>query len=87
MLCGMNKVVRTFEIPVEIADAVERLSKDTQRTPSEIVADAVEQLIADADDLTIELERWAEYERTGEAIDLEEMRDRLDAMKQSRRKT
>jgi predicted transcriptional regulator len=83
----MNTVVRTFEIPVELADAVERLAKETRRTPSEVVSEAVEQLVTDIDDVAIDLERWAEYERTGEAIDLEEMRGQLEAIKQRRRKT
>lgn len=75
----MNKVVRTIKIASKLDAAVERRAKETRRTPSDIVADAIEQLLADEEDLSIELERWAEYERTGEAIDLEDARKRSKA--------
>lgn len=75
----MNKVVRTIKIAQELDAAVERLAKETRRTPSDVVSDAIEQLLANDEDVTIELERLAEYERTGEAIDLEDARDRLKA--------
>jgi hypothetical protein len=42
------------------------------------VSKAVEQLQAEYD-LSIEIERWAEYERTGELIDLDDARKRLGA--------
>lgn len=81
--CGivgpMNKVVRTIKIASKLDAAVERLAKEKRRTPSDIVSDAIKHLLAHDEDVTIELERLAEYERTGEAIDLEDARDRLKA--------
>lgn len=71
----------------ELDAAVERMAKDTARTPSEIVSAAVEQLLADNDDLVIEIARWAEYERTGEAMEEEEVSDRLRSLKQRHRQT
>lgn len=75
----MNKIVRKFEVSKAVDAVIDRLAKDTARTPSQIVTDAIERLRAEYDDLSIEAERWAEYERTGEAIDLEDARDRLKA--------
>jgi predicted transcriptional regulator len=75
----MNKVVRTIKIASKLDAAVERLAKETRRTPSDVVANAIEQFLVDEEDLSIELERWAEYERTGESIDLEDVRKRLKA--------
>ena len=66
----MNKVLRTIKIASKLDAAVERLAKEKRRTPSDIVSDAIEHLLAHDEDITIELERLAEYERTGEAIDL-----------------
>ena len=83
----MNKVIRTIEMPADLDAAVERMAKDTARTPSEIVLAAVEQLLADNDDLEIELARWAEYERTGEALEEEEVLARLNALKQRNQQT
>ena len=51
----MSKVIRTIEISADLDTAVERLAKESARTPSEIVVTAVEQLLADTDDLTVEL--------------------------------
>ena len=81
----MNKVVRTIKIASKLDAAVERLAKETRRTPSDVVADAIEQFLADEDDLSIEFERLAEYERTGEAIDLEDARKRLKAQLRAHR--
>jgi predicted transcriptional regulator len=81
----MNKIVRTIEIDPELDAAVQRLATDTHRTPSEIVSDAIEKLIEVDDDLTIELARLAEYERTGEDLDEVEVRRRLDELKRRRR--
>ena len=73
----MNKVMRTVEMSTELDAAVERMAKDMSRTPSEIVSEAVEKLLADNDDLVIEIARWAEFERTGEAMDEAEVLDGL----------
>ena len=73
----MNKVIRTVEMSTELDAAVERMAKDMSRTPSEIVSEAVEKLLADNDDLVIEIARWAEFERTGEAMDEAEVLDGL----------
>lgn len=81
----MNKVVRTIKIASKLDAAVERLAKETRRTPSDVVSDAIKQLLAHDEDVTIELERLAEYERTGEALDLEEVRDRLKAQVRAHR--
>ena len=75
----MNKVVRKFEVSRAVGAAIDRIAKDTARTPSQIVSDAIEQLQAEYDDLSVEIERWAEYERTGESIDLDEAKKRLGA--------
>lgn len=75
----MNKVVRSFEVSAEIDAAIKRLAKGNARTPSEVVSDAIEQLLAEQDDLSVELARWSEYERTGKAMDLEDARKRLKA--------
>lgn len=75
----MNKIVRKFEVSKAVDAAIDRIAKDTSRTPSQIVADAIERLQIEYDDLSIEAERWAEYERTGKAIDLEDVRKRLKA--------
>jgi predicted transcriptional regulator len=83
----MNKVIRTIEMPADLDAAVERMAKDTARTPSEIVSAAVEQLLADNDDLEIEMARWAEFERTGEALDEEEVLAKLKALKRHNRQT
>ncbi|MEQ1863115.1 MAG: hypothetical protein ABL996_00520 [Micropepsaceae bacterium] len=87
--CGivteMNKIVRKFEVSKSVDAAIDRIVKDTSRTPSQIVADAIERLQSDYDDLSIEAERWAEYERTGEAIDLEDVRKRLNAQVRAHR--
>ena len=83
----MNKVIRTIEMPADLDAAVERMARDTARTPSEIVLTAVEQLLANNDDLEIEMARWAEYERTGEALDEEEVLAKLNALKQRDRQT
>lgn len=81
----MNKIVRKFEVSKSVDAAIDRIVKDTSRTPSQIVADAIERLQSDYDDLSIEAERWAEYERTGEAIDLEDVRKRLNAQVRAHR--
>lgn len=78
----MNKVIRTIEISAEVDAAIERLAKDTERTPAEVLTAAVEHFIADSDDISIDLERWAEFERTGVSLTLEEVRERLDKLKQ-----
>jgi predicted transcriptional regulator len=83
----MNKVIRTIEMPADLDAAVERMARDTARTPSEIVSTAVEQLLAANDDLEIEMGRWAEYERTGLALDEDEVAARLNALKQRNRQT
>lgn len=75
----MNKIVRKFEVSKAVDAAIDRIAKDTSRTPSQIVDDAIERLQIEYDDLSIEAERWAEYERTGKAIDLEDVRKRLKA--------
>lgn len=77
----MNKVVRTIEFSAGLDAAVERLAQETKKSPSEIVNAAVEDLIAGTDDLAIELERWAEYERTGKALDENEFQAAVEAMK------
>jgi predicted transcriptional regulator len=82
----MNKVIRTFEVSAELDAAIKRLAKGTARTPSQIVSEAVEQLLADQDDLSVELERWAEYERTGESIDLDDAAKTLKAKLEARLK-
>lgn len=84
MLHSMNKIVRTIEIDPELDAAVQRLATDTHRTPSEIVTDAIKKLLQDDDDLTIELARLAEFEKTGEDFDEEEVRHRLDEMMRRR---
>lgn len=81
----MSKIIRTVEVSAEIDAAIERLAKDTAQTPSQIVADAVERLLADYDDLSVDLERLAEYDRTGEALDEEEVARRIEALKQRNR--
>jgi predicted transcriptional regulator len=78
---AMNKVTRTIEISSDLDAAVERLAADSARTPSEIVAEAVEQLLADNDDLSVEMARWAEYERTGDALDEADVEARLEELK------
>jgi predicted transcriptional regulator len=83
----MNKVVRKIQISAELDAAIEQMARDTHRTPSEVVTEAVEQMFSDLDDLAVDLERWAEYERTGESIDAEDMRRLLEEMKQHRRPT
>jgi predicted transcriptional regulator len=83
----MKKVIRTVEMSAELDAAVERMAKDMARTPSEIVSAAVEQLLADNDDLVIEIARWAEYERTGEAMEEGEVSDRLRSLKQRHQQT
>ena len=77
----MSKVTRTIEISADLDAAVERLAEDSAQTPSEIVSVAVEQLLANTDDLTIELARWAEYERTDEAMEEDDVLARLEALK------
>lgn len=77
----MNKVARTIEFSAALDAAVERLAQETNRSPAEIVTAAVEDLIAGTEDLTIEFERWAEYERTGEALDETEFHAAVQAMK------
>ncbi len=42
---------------------------------------AVEDMISGTEDLTIESERWAEYERTGEALDEADFHAAVQAMK------
>lgn len=83
----MSKVARTIEIERELDAAVERIAKNSQRSPSDVVSDAIEYLLSAEEDVSIELERLAEFERTGEAIDEDEMRQRLDTMKAHRRQT
>lgn len=78
----MNKVIRTIEISTEIDAAVERLAKDTARSPTELLSQAVEEFLAKNDDLTVELERWAEFERTGVALSEEEFLASVEKMKQ-----
>lgn len=73
----MNKIVRTIEIDRNLDAAVERLAKERRRTPSQIVSEAIENLLAYDEDVSIDLERLAEYERTGEAMELEHARNRL----------
>ena len=75
----MNKIVRKFEVSKGIDAAIDKLAMETARTPSQIVVDAIEQLQADYDDLSIEAARWAEYERTGDSMDLDEARRKLKA--------
>ncbi|MFM9863185.1 MAG: hypothetical protein ACKVRO_06225 [Micropepsaceae bacterium] len=77
----MNKVVRTIEFSAALDAAVARLAEETKKSPAEIVTAAVEDLIAGTDDLAVELERWAEYERTGEALDEAEFYSAVQAMK------
>jgi predicted DNA-binding protein len=47
-----------------------------------MLTEAIERYVADPDDIAIDLDRLAEYERTGEALSLEEVRKRLDKLKQ-----
>jgi predicted transcriptional regulator len=75
----MNKIVRKFEVSKTIDAAIDKMAKETARSPSQVVADAIEQLQTDYDDLSIEAARWAEYERTGKSIDLGVARKRLQA--------
>jgi predicted transcriptional regulator len=82
----MNKVVRKIEISPRLDATLERMAKESRRTPSEIVADAVRQLLAANKRLAIDLERWAEYERTGQSIDIEDARKRLKKKIGSRRR-
>lgn len=77
----MNKVVRTIEFSAALDAAVERLAQETNRSPAEIVTAAVEDMISGTEDLTIESERWAEYERTGEALDEADFHAAVQAMK------
>ncbi len=78
----MNKVLRTFEIPAELDAAIERLAKESGRTREEMLTEAIERYVADPDDIAIDLDRLAEYERTGEALSLEEVKARLDKLRQ-----
>jgi predicted transcriptional regulator len=78
----MNKVIRIIEISTELDAAVERLAKDRSRTAKELLSQAVEEFLANNDDLTIELERWAEFERTGISLSEEEFLDSIAEMKQ-----
>ena len=78
----MNKVVRTFEIPAELDAAIEQLAKESGRTREEMLTEALERFVADPDDIALDLDRLAEYERTGEALSLEEVEERLDKLKQ-----
>ena len=82
----MTKVVRTIEFPARLDAAVERMAKDTRRTPSDIVSQAVERMIADSNDLAIDMERWAAYERTGVSISLEEAEVQIKKSIRSRRR-
>ena len=84
----MNKVVHKIEVSAAIDAAIDRLAKDKARTPSQIVSDAVKQMLASNERLAIDLKRWAEYERTGESIDIEDARKRLKRkIKSPRRRT
>ncbi|MFM9864586.1 MAG: hypothetical protein ACKVRO_13355 [Micropepsaceae bacterium] len=74
----MNKVHRTFEISAELDAAVERLAKESGRTLEGILTEALERFVADPDDIAIDLDRLAEYERTGESFSLQEVRERLE---------
>jgi predicted transcriptional regulator len=78
----MNKVVRTIEIPAELDAALEQLAKESGRTREEMLTEALERFVADPDDIAIDLDRLAEFERTGEALSLEEVEERLDKLKQ-----
>jgi predicted DNA-binding protein len=78
----MSKVLRTFEIPAELDAVLEQLAKESGRTHEEMLTEAIERYVADPDDIAIDLDRLAEYERTGEALSLEEVRKRLDKLKQ-----
>jgi predicted transcriptional regulator len=78
----MNKVLRTFEISAELDAAIERLAKESGRTREEMLTEAIERYVADPDDIAIDLDRLAEYERTGEALSEEELRASVEAMKQ-----
>ena len=70
----MKKIVREIEVPKRVDAAIDRLAKRTSRTPSQVVSEAIERLQANYEDLSVELARFAEYERTGEAIDLQDSR-------------
>jgi predicted transcriptional regulator len=78
----MNKVVRTIEISTELDAALEQLAKESGRTREEMLTEALERFVADPDDIAIDLDRLAEFERTGEALSLEEVEERLDKLKQ-----
>lgn len=78
----MNKVLRTFEISAELDAAIERLAKESGRTREEMLTEAIERYVADPDDIAIDLDRLAEFERTGEALSEEELRASVEAMKQ-----
>jgi predicted transcriptional regulator len=77
----MNKVLRTFEIAAELDAAIEQLAKASGRTREELLAEALERFVADPDDIALDLDRLAEYERTGEALSEEEFRANVEAMK------
>ncbi len=81
----MSKVARTIEIEGELDAALERLATSTQRSPSDVVSEAIEYLLSAEEDVLIDLQRLAKFERTGEAIDADEMRHRLDEMMAGRR--
>ena len=81
----MKKVVRMIEVSKATDTAINRMAKRLAQTPSQIVSDAIERLQADYGDLSIEFERLAEFERTGEAIDLEDARKRSKAQLKARR--
>jgi predicted transcriptional regulator len=82
----MGKVLRKIELSAKLDAAVQRVAKRTKRSPSEVVSDAVERMLSDADDIAIDLERWAEYERTGVSIDIEDARKRLKRKMNARRR-
>lgn len=77
----MSKVLRTIEIPAELDAALEQLAKDSGRTREEMLTEALERYVADPDDIALDLDRLAEYERTGVALSEEEFREAVEKMK------
>jgi predicted transcriptional regulator len=73
----MEKVIRTIELSAGVAAAVDRLAAEMGRPSSDVLLQAVEDFLANCDDLTVELERLAEYERTGISLSLEEVRENI----------
>lgn len=76
----MSTIKRTIELTADTDAALVKVASASGVSPSAFVESALEQLLSDADDLTEEVRRWDEYERTGKSVAAEDVNAWIDSL-------